>query len=138
MNKLPYGLKELGLIEEDIFFDDNLSNELADDPNQESWKKQREELGFDAREIWDLDFTMAYFIYPRIKYFKDNHAEMWYPDELNNNEEWINILDDILFAFREILTNYRFLVCADDTTQYYKKIDNGLFLFAKYFRCFWW
>ena len=40
MNKLPYGLKELGLLEEDIYFDDNLSSEFTNDPRQELWKKQ--------------------------------------------------------------------------------------------------
>ena len=138
MDKLSYGLRELGLIEEDIYFDDNLSSEFTNDPRQELWKKQKEELGFDARELWDLDFTMAHFIYPRIKYFKDHYAEIGYPCEINSNEEWTNILDNILFAFKEILTNYKCCISAEDTTQYYKKIDNGLFLFAKYFRVFWW
>lgn len=134
MNKLPYGLKELGLKEKDIFFDDNLSDEFANDSRQESWKKQRVELGFDARELWDLDLTMAIYIYPRIKYFRDHYAEMWYSGKLNNNEEWLNILDKILLAFKIIIMSYKI----DDIEYDYKKIEEGLILFAKHFNDFWW
>lgn len=134
MNKLPYGLRELGLIEEDIYFDDNLSSEFTNDPRQESWKKQKEELGFDVRELWDLDFTIAHFIYPRLKYFRDNYAEIGYPGGLNNNVEWINILDKILLAFKIIIMSHKI----DDIDYDYKKVEEGLILFAKYFNNFWW
>ena len=133
MNKLSYGLKELGLLEEDIYFDDNLSSEFTNDPRQESWKKQKEELGFDIRELWNLDFTMAHFIYPRLKYFRDNYAEDFHPCNCDSVEEWQKTIDKILLAFKIILVHR-----INDIEYDYKKVEEGLILFAKHFNDFWW
>ena len=103
-------------------------------PVVDDWTPECQDEEIRQRELWDLDLTMAIYIYPRIKYFKDHYAEMWYPGELNNNEEWLNILDKILLAFKIIIMSYKI----DDIEYDYKKVEEGLILFAKHFNDFWW
>ncbi len=67
------------------------------DERQVEWQKQRIERGFDDTELWNLDYTMMKFMYPRIKAFRETFAG--YPGCLNNEEEWETILDKILDAF---------------------------------------
>ena len=41
------------------------------DPREPEWKRQREERGFDDRELWSLDVTLAKFLVPRLKAFRE-------------------------------------------------------------------
>lgn len=70
-----------------------------DDPEdrQEKFQKQRIERGFDDTELWNLDYTMMKFMYPRIKAFRENTCG--WPGSLESEEEWFEILDKILGAF---------------------------------------
>lgn len=44
-----------------------------DDDREKKFAKQRKERGFDNSELWNLDFTIAKFIVPRLKVFIDNY-----------------------------------------------------------------
>lgn len=39
---------------------------LPGDKREEKWKKQREEYGFDVREVWNLDYTFYIWLYERL------------------------------------------------------------------------
>lgn len=114
----------------------SLTNELdKDDKRQETFKQQRLERGFDDTETWNLDYTIASFILPRLKRFKE--VSNGYPGTMTF-EEWQDILDKIINAF-ELKAN-------EDETSYTieedeancKKIQEGLNLFAKYYSHLWW
>jgi len=58
-------LEELGVPSNELSW--NLCTE--DKRNNKEWKKQREELGFDDRDTWNLDWTLICLIYPRLKQY---------------------------------------------------------------------
>jgi hypothetical protein len=114
----------------------SLTNDLnKDDKRQETFKQQRLERGFDDTETWNLDYTIASFILPRLKRFKQ--VANCYPGNMTL-EEWEDILDKMIDAFE-------FKVKEDDeswTLEEEKavsdRVQEGLDLFAKYYFCLWW
>lgn len=97
----------------------------ADDDRHPRWAMERETRGFDSTELWNLDVTMAKFISPRLKAFRDNlHGS---PCNLAM-EEWISILDKIIETFDNI--------CLDSQPNQHDPTE-GLALFAKYYSYFW-
>ena len=52
-------------------------------------------------ELWDLDYTFADFILPRLKAFKKNTISV--PASLTE-DEWDDILDKMIIAFEYIIT----------------------------------
>ncbi|NEZ47817.1 hypothetical protein FDF74_11555 [Clostridium niameyense] len=87
-------------------------------------------------ELWDLDYTIAKFILPRLIRFKelvsDNKGIHSYPADLKNMEEWIAILDKMINSF-EILKN-EFI---KNNRENYEKYIEGMNLFAKYISDLW-
>ena len=106
---------------------------IKDIPREIKWCWQRINRGWDDREIWSLDVTIAKFILPRLKHLRDNN--MGYPSSLSAQVEWNLILDEIIEAFELIQDESYF-----DMNDYQKKqdkIDKGLQLFAKYYQGLW-
>ena len=67
-----------------------------DDERTEDYRNQRIERGFDNSELWSLDATIAKFILPRLKAFRECHCG--YPGNLSD-EKWNEILDKMIIAF---------------------------------------
>lgn len=115
-----------------VKLDFSLSGEIKkDDPRQELWKQQREERGFDDTELWNLDVTIAEFILPRLKKFRE--VCFGYPGDLNSQEEWHSILDKIIKAMEIIDSDDKILSQKDFLLK-----EEGLKLFAEYFSNLWW
>ena len=92
-------------------------------------KKLRKDIkqnGFDKSECWNLDITIAKFILPRLKYFRETTIS--YPQNDMGLDGWHEILDKMIYSFDEILKD-------DPTDQ--DKIQEGLELFAKYYINLW-
>jgi hypothetical protein len=92
---------------------------------------QRLFRGWDDSDLWGLDLTCSEFMIPRLKRFKlvnDGH-----PSEFTE-QEWNDVLDKIINAFE--------LVVKDDKKDLSREerilSEEGLLLFAKYFRYLWW
>ena len=85
--------------------------------------------GFDYRDTWSLDQSIAEYTYPRLKHLRSKlHG---YPDGLTF-KKWEKIIDKMLFAFEKVLDeDYLY----DKRTD--KKVQAGLELFGKYFRNLW-
>jgi len=66
---------------------------------------QRLTRGWDESETWSLDYTVARFIIPRLKFFRDNlHG---HPDRTPSGkpltfEGWQEIIDKMIFSFEHI------------------------------------
>ena len=114
----PYGIKNVCF---------SLINE--DDDRWEKYTKQRLERGFDNSELWNLDGTIAKFIYPRLKAFVENSNGI-YPDGVEE-EEWKSILDKMVKGF-ELISSDR--IKTDDEE---KLESEALELLCKYFFCLW-
>lgn len=91
--------------------------------------------GFDNSETWHLATTMANFILPRLKNFKESHCD--HPCGMTF-EQWNKIIDKMIFAFEYHKDKW---VCewnGDELDKNLKKVEQGLKLFAKYYGDLWW
>ena len=73
LKKLPYELQQLNINKdtlEDIFY--FAKDAHINDERYKNWKKQKKKYGFDEREICSLDYTIAVFLYTRLKFYLDN------------------------------------------------------------------
>ena len=98
-------------------------------------KRQRTYQYFTNEELWSLDVTIAKFILPRLKRYK-KHTD-GYPGELTI-KQWDGILDKMIFSFDFIATDKMWNVKNIGNEKMWKKVDEGLNLFAKWFNALWW
>ena len=102
--------------------------------------RQRLARGFSDRELWNLDHTMAKFILPRLKAFKDYHRS--YPPDLTP-KKWDERLDEMIWAFEFTVNEWEWESELIEKTKikklesYYKRREKGLKLFAEYFNNLW-
>jgi hypothetical protein len=101
----------------------NFSLTNKEDYREEKFKKQRIEMGFDDSEGWSFDITIANFILPRLKYFKNTFGE-----------ETERKCDKIILALELIVRNGGDRIW---TIQETKEINKGLKLLSKYFLQLW-
>lgn len=144
---LDYGLEKLGVKPEDIFWHDNICDKMINDERQELWKKQRKENGFDERETWALEYTIAIFVYPRLKWFIDNIADSFTPGSLTS-EQWLKILNMMLFGFEESINDNANEPSKnrEETDELFKrrckiynrKIKDSHLTFAMWYSYLWW
>lgn len=117
----------------------NFSLIKRDDSRWDEYKKQRLEKGFDNSETWSLDRTIAKFIEPRLKVFKEVHT--CYPSDLTA-EKWNEILDKMIKAFEYINDEDLGIDDNESGIKKYEKreqiIKEGLDLFREYFFSLWW
>lgn len=126
MLQLNKYLKELGIDENYWLFRDKQLNDNRYKPDED---------GFIPAEFWNLDSTLAMYIYSHLCYFRDN-CNVSHPGNMSE-EKWNKILDDMIIAFK--------LLIEKDETDYHsiesknrqKKIRYGLRLFIKYLYDLW-
>lgn len=126
MLQLNKYLKELGIDENYWLFRDKQLNDNRYKPDED---------GFIPAEFWNLDSTLAMYIYSHLCYFRDN-CNVGHPGNMSE-DKWNKILDDMIIAFK--------LLIEKDETDYHsiesknrqKKIRYGLRLFIKYLYDLW-
>ena len=94
--------------------------------------RNRIKYGFYDKETWNLDYTIAKFILPRLKRFRD--VTICYPPELKSFDEWQKILDKMIWSFESMINDYDDALDPEQS----KKQQEGLDLFSKYFADLWW
>ena len=84
------------------------------------------------KELWNLDINLAKYILPRLKRFKESvHS---YPPNITF-DEYIRIIDKMIWSFEFIIEDgTRYIPYEEDN---FIKCQEGLDLFAKYFRDLW-
>lgn len=85
---------------------------------------------FSNKELWNLDHTIATFILPRLIKFRETNQG--HPGIFESQEQWNEVLDKMILAFKKILEEFD---TVDITNE--DGIEEGLELFAKYFRSLW-
>lgn len=104
--------------------------ELIKTPRQRKFFYQRFIRGFSDDDLWNLDKTIAEFILPRLKRFKE--IQCGHPSEMTE-KEWKETLDKMIYAFEE--TKNQFTPISE---QYKRdKIREGLKLFIYYYEGLW-
>ena len=104
---------------------------------EELWAKQREERGFDDGELWNLDYTIAEFVLPRLKEFK--RINPCCPYGLKERE-WNSILHKMIWSFQQKYDDIEFAPKELTEAQkklWYKRYSEGFKLFGKYFGQLW-
>lgn len=133
--------------------------------NKRQRKKYLKEKGLYVmnKELWNLDYTIAKWILPRLKLYKAKTIGFPSIDrkiysetkELKDItfEDWQNILDEIILGFEQILidpldiaidkdldfknkTDYK--IYEDICNERQEKIERGLDLFKYYIQDLWW
>lgn len=102
-----------------------------DHPHQIAWKHQRETRGFDDTELWNLDSTIAKFILPRLKRFKELTNQ--HPHDFRTMEQWDDALDKMIDAF-EFMVEEKYECFSGPR---WDEVNKGIELFAKYFSHLW-
>ena len=95
----------------------------ADDEREKGYSEQRIERGFDNSELWNLNTTIAWFVFPRLKAFREESCG--YPGNLSN-EEWDAILQKMERSFEIVVDDNMDEAVAEE----YKE---GMELFTKWF-----
>lgn len=129
--------------------------------NKRLRKKRGIYTKFKDKETWCLDVTIAQFILPRLRRFKEvnngvptslffdrddkfhGNDEDW---QKNASKEWDTILGEMIWAFEEIAEDKSPEKRENESWEDYrtrcwvwnKDIEHGLQLFAKHFRDLWW
>lgn len=98
-------------------------------------KKQRQYHHFTNEELWSLDVTIAKFILPRLKRFKK--CTNGHPADLTE-KQWDAILDKMIFSFAFISTDKMWAIENIANEKTWKKVNEGLQLFAEWFNALWW
>lgn len=93
--------------------------------------KQIKDRGFSDTELWNLNYAIACFIYPRLKEFRKNAEHNGHPIDLTP-KKWVKVLDDILFFFEAEITQCVSLADSD-----LERVAKGRQLFCDRFNNLW-
>lgn len=123
---------ELGLKEDDFPFEK--SEDICD-------RNIPDEEGFSGIEFFSLDYSLAIYIYGRLRYFQDN-CLYGYPSGMTE-DKWKEILSKMIKGFKLYCTkeeDYFFLPEKERigrSKNRQKQINYGMRLFIKYFSHLW-
>lgn len=95
--------------------------------------RQRKKWGFCDADLWNLDYTIAKFILPRLVRYR-KMSRMGHPANLSM-KQWGNILDKMIAAFKILKKGYK--RSKSEYTKEIRIVKRGLELFAKWFEYLW-
>lgn len=109
-----------------------------DSTREDEYAKQRIERGFDNSETWSLNTTIASFVWPRLKRFKE--VANGFPNCFGSMDEWYDVLDKMISAFEKYASydDVTMDMEMDEINKLEAEIQEGIDLFAKYFFKLWW
>jgi len=88
--------------------------------------------GFNPSDCWSLDYSLSKWLHPRLVHFRNNLCG--HPSNITY-EKWEEILDKMIFAFKNIADDDPCLWTANNPD--FKKVEEGLDLFREYFHDLW-
>lgn len=107
------------------------ANELKpEDTRLPLYQQQFEQQGFDDTVTWNMDMSIAQWITPRLRRFKEINNCI--PTDIATEEEWDIILSKIISTF-ELLSDE---ANVNDVSS--ASINEGLDLFRKHYFDLWW
>lgn len=117
--------------------EDEIRELLSDKKRQTKYINQLNRRGWSDMDIWDLDYTFAEFIVPRLKELKKNKfgiiTVFENDDEKKTMKRWDAIFNEMIEGFEIVLDDNRWRLI--DKKQ--KKVDKALENFVKYFDNLW-
>ena len=134
MVQLNKYLREIGIDENYWLFDKD---------NQDDSRYRPDEEGFVNAEFFSLDTSLSLYIYSQLCYFRE-YCLCGYPAGMDG-KKWESILDKMIEAFKLMIIEepdkeFTMASLAEKlqiSKNKEKKINYGLKLFIKYYRCLW-
>ncbi len=126
---------------EDLLGRENVNFSLVEPEEQDErakkFKEQRMTRGFDDSETWNLDITIAKFLVPRLKAFKE--CNNGFPARLTK-KKWNKIIDEMIEGFELYIKkdDWEFEQDLNERNEKNAKVDKALKLFSKHFYDLWW
>lgn len=119
----------------------------AKDRRNKKYKQFKKENGFTPDETWSLYTSIAIFVLPRLKHFREN--TVGYPMQFKTLNEWHEALDKMIFSFENVLKYDDIFESPpeylkihknkkDAYTAYSNDLNIGFELFGKHFMNLWW
>lgn len=102
------------------------------DPRYDEWRQQRKERGFDDTELWNLDRSIARWLLPRLKAFRQDTEG--YPARLESVKAWEDILDKMILGLDLFVSKDAIMFSKEESD----KVDEAMRLLAEYFMDLWW
>ena len=96
---------------------------------------QRLTRGWDDSDTWSLDYTIAQFVLPRLKRFKE--LNIGAPSDLTE-ETWDEILDKMIKAMENTIKQWDEDLTEEETEKMWEETEEGHKLFGEYFSGLWW
>ena len=116
------------------------------------YRRQREKRGFDDSETWNLDYTVACFLLPRLRRFIElieTHPGI--PSTLDSFDQWKDILRKIEWSIKEIAEDEpespempdkddeeAMNFWRSEMERYENRVQDGLSLLGTWFQHLWW
>lgn len=98
--------------------------------------------GFSDRQLWSLDVTIASYVLPRLKRYKE--INNGYPlraekDRSYTEEEWNTVLDDMIYAMQYVVDGKIYIPSnvKEFDAEGFDRHQHGIELFAKHFHNLW-
>lgn len=101
--------------------------------NQLFYILQNRIKGYDLSETFNLNIAIAKFAYPRLKMFRKTTLSC--PSEISTLQEWYDILDTMIYAFKMLKDGNDILDLK--STKIQNEVQVGLNLFAKWNKHLW-
>lgn len=128
-------LTDIGVKEDSVPWNWN-----PDDSRQEYWKEDRETYGFDERDTWALDRTLALLIYPRLRMYNEVNKINTSFHMFEANGETLTqqqCMDKILKGFKNYITCQE-VPYSEEEDSVYKEYTNCFMLLGKIIGSLWW
>lgn len=115
-----------------------------DDERFVQFKEIKKKTGISPDETWSLYNNIALFILPRLKLFKEKQSTIdGHPGCFRSKKAWHKILDKMIWSFEMIArededSDFPPKDWTKSNDEYYREVQKGINLFAKYFQCLWW
>lgn len=113
----------------------SLADQISGKVRQKQYAKQRMTRGWDDTETWSLDTTIADFILPRLKRFRE--VANGYPGG-ETPESWCAKVDAMIEAFEIASTVFTAKVEEKDRAKRARAYKKGLKIFSENLGCLWW
>ena len=111
------------------------------DERYKRYIKQIKKDGFSNTETWCLTSVVSQFILPRLIRFREINNGYPGNDDFPTMEKWHEGLDKMIFAFEWALANdeeENYKLSDKIKKGYWKRYEEGMKLFSKYFMALWW
>ncbi len=86
-------------------------------------------------ELSSLDHTFARFILPRLIQFREKKARLYGTDPDEDNRNYLRSIDQMIAAFQIMASDDYWNLAYDVETK--RNIENGLAMFADFYRALW-